>query len=90
MEARVNSSFGNGQRSCVVFRTTMKTACGQVNISGMARPADSITQALDNWMDRVQDANPEVHFELLTDEQQDDLYNTVVRLCLESELHQPA
>ena len=56
----------------------------------MARPADSITQALDNWMDRVQDANPEVHFELLTDEQQDDLYNTVVRLCLESELHQPA
>ena len=48
--------------------------------SGMPQPPDCITQALDNWMDRVQDANLDVHLELLTDDQQEDLYNTVRKL----------
>ena len=53
--------------------------------SDMAQPADSITQALDNWMDRVQDANLEVHLELLTEDQYEDLCNTVRKLCSQSE-----
>ena len=51
----------------------------------MAQPADSIMQALDNWMDRVQDANLEVHLELLSEDQYEDLCNTVRKLCSQSE-----
>jgi len=51
----------------------------------MPQPADSITQALDNWMNRILDANVGVHLELLTDEQHDDLFDTVRKLCAQSE-----
>jgi len=49
----------------------------------MPQPPDSITQALDDWMDRMQEANPDVHLELLTEEQLKDLYSSVKKLCRE-------